>query len=144
MSKFHFDRSKIDEVRSIWASVAPGRVSIQVYKLRISREKLQNVFLKLVIFEVCVHYNSKSTGPIVLKFCTVLLHIIYQVSLGDFLFIWIIISFTITNKPIVFSEFQFFSFQVLRKIEKSKITLINFFLCRNNALLCKFCKCNWN
>ena len=44
------------------------------------------VFLKLVIFEVRVHHNSKSTGPIVLKFCTVLLHIIHQVSLEDFLF----------------------------------------------------------
>ena len=59
---------------SIWASAAPGRVSIQVYKLRISRGKLQSVFLKLGIFEVHVHDNSKSTGPVVLKFCTVLLH----------------------------------------------------------------------
>ena len=107
VSKFHVDRGKIDEVMSIWASIAPGRVSIQVYELRISGAKLQSVFLKLVIFEVPVHHNSNPTGPIVLKFCTVLLHIIHQVSLGAFLFILIIINFTTTNEPIFLAKISF-------------------------------------
>ena len=89
--------AKLTKLRSIWASAAPGRVSIQVYKLRISRGKLQSVFLKLGIFEVRVHDNSKYTGPIVLKFCTVLLHIIHQVTLGASLFFLSINYFTITN-----------------------------------------------
>ena len=55
------------------------------------------LFSKTCYFLSLVHHNSKSTGPIVLKFCTVLLHIIHQVSLGAFLFILIIINFAITN-----------------------------------------------
>ena len=51
----------------------------------------------IVIFKVRVNHNSKSTRPIVLEFCTVLLHIIHQVSLGAFLFILIVINFPITN-----------------------------------------------
>ena len=40
VSKFHVHRSKIDKDMSIRASVAPGRFSIQIYELRISRAKL--------------------------------------------------------------------------------------------------------